>query len=103
MDRHPMYESRSVARKIAEECRAPVVEVQHHWAHTTSLLVITASTSKRCTRARTTWPDCSTCAGEAAVIQRLRQIGFVDQTTRAVLMRKADGFIQASRSALISS
>jgi len=39
MDRHPLYESRSVAKKIADECRVPVVEVQHHWAHAASLLV----------------------------------------------------------------
>ena len=39
MDRHPMYESRNVAKKIADECRVPVVEVQHHWAHAASLLV----------------------------------------------------------------
>lgn len=39
MDRHPMYESRNVAKKIADECHVPVVEVQHHWAHAASLLV----------------------------------------------------------------
>jgi hydrogenase maturation protein HypF len=39
MDRHPMYESRKVAKKIADERRVPVVEVQHHWAHAASLLV----------------------------------------------------------------
>jgi hydrogenase maturation protein HypF len=39
MDRHPMYESRSVAKKIADECHVPVIEVQHHWAHAASLLV----------------------------------------------------------------
>ena len=39
MDRHPRYESRGVAQKIADECRIPVVEVQHHWAHAASLLV----------------------------------------------------------------
>lgn len=39
MDRHPMYESRTVAKKIADEHRVPVVEVQHHWAHAASLLV----------------------------------------------------------------
>ena len=39
MDRHPGYESRAVAKKIADECHVPVVEVQHHWAHAASLLV----------------------------------------------------------------
>lgn len=39
MDRHPMYESKNVAKKIADECHVPVVEVQHHWAHAASLLV----------------------------------------------------------------
>jgi len=39
LDHHPMYESRSVGKKIADECHVPVVEVQHHWAHAASLLV----------------------------------------------------------------
>ncbi len=39
MDKHPGYESRGVAKKIADEYHIPTVEVQHHWAHAASLLV----------------------------------------------------------------
>ncbi|MCK5636754.1 MAG: carbamoyltransferase HypF, partial [Thermoplasmatales archaeon] len=38
-DLHPGYDSRKVAKKFSEEFSAPLFEVQHHWAHATSLLV----------------------------------------------------------------
>ena len=39
MDSHPSYETRHVAKKFSKEYNAPFFEVQHHWAHATSLLV----------------------------------------------------------------
>jgi hydrogenase maturation protein HypF len=39
MDAHPGYESRILAKKIADEYSIPAIEVQHHWAHAASLLV----------------------------------------------------------------
>ncbi len=39
MDLHPGYETRYVAKKFAEEYNASLFEVQHHWAHATSLLI----------------------------------------------------------------
>ena len=38
MDLHPGYANRKVAKRIAEECDAEVIEVQHHWAHCASLM-----------------------------------------------------------------
>ncbi len=38
MDLHPGYTNRKVAKRIAEECDAGVIEVQHHWAHCASLM-----------------------------------------------------------------
>jgi hydrogenase maturation protein HypF len=38
-DLHPGYDSRKAAKKFSEEFSAPLFEVQHHWAHATSLLV----------------------------------------------------------------
>ena len=38
-DLHPGYDSRKVAKKFSEEFSAPLFDVQHHWAHATSLLV----------------------------------------------------------------
>lgn len=38
-DIHPGYDSRKAAKKFSEEFSAPLFEVQHHWAHATSLLV----------------------------------------------------------------
>ncbi|MBN1280938.1 MAG: carbamoyltransferase HypF [Candidatus Thermoplasmatota archaeon] len=38
MDTHPGYETRQVAQRIADEDAAPVIEVDHHWAHAASLL-----------------------------------------------------------------
>ena len=39
MDLHPGYNSREVAKKFSKEFSAPVLEVQHHWAHAASLLL----------------------------------------------------------------
>ena len=39
MDLHPGYNTRKVAEHFAEEFSVPIFEVQHHWAHATSLLV----------------------------------------------------------------
>jgi len=39
MDLHPGYDSRKVAKKFAEEFSVQLFEVQHHWAHASSLLV----------------------------------------------------------------
>ena len=39
MDMHPGYETRNVAKKFADEYKAPLFEVQHHWAHAVSLQV----------------------------------------------------------------
>ena len=38
VDLHPAYANRRVARTLAEETGAEIVEVQHHWAHAASLL-----------------------------------------------------------------
>lgn len=38
MDRHPGYVNRRFAKRLAEECGAEVIEVQHHWAHAASLM-----------------------------------------------------------------
>ena len=38
-DLHPGYDSRTVAKKFADEFSVPLFEVQHHWAHAASLLV----------------------------------------------------------------
>lgn len=39
VDMHPGYSNRSLARTLAEDFRAALIEVQHHWAHTASLMV----------------------------------------------------------------
>ncbi len=39
MDLHPGYSTRRVAEKFAEEHKARLIEVQHHWAHAASLLL----------------------------------------------------------------
>lgn len=39
MDLHPGYSTRRVAEKFAEEHKARLIEVQHHWAHAVSLLL----------------------------------------------------------------
>lgn len=39
MDLHPQYETRTVAKRFAKEYAAPLIEVQHHWAHAASLLI----------------------------------------------------------------
>ena len=39
MDLHPAYDTRGVAEKFAEEFSVPIFEVQHDWAHISSLLV----------------------------------------------------------------
>jgi len=39
MDIHPGYETRSLAKKLAEEFNAPLFSFQHHWAHAASLLL----------------------------------------------------------------
>jgi hydrogenase maturation protein HypF len=38
LDAHPGYETRSVAKIFADRFNAPLIEVQHHWAHAVSLL-----------------------------------------------------------------
>ncbi|MFO8078098.1 MAG: carbamoyltransferase HypF [Thermoplasmatota archaeon] len=38
LDAHPGYETRSVAKSFADRFNAPLIEVQHHWAHAVSLL-----------------------------------------------------------------
>lgn len=38
MDMHPGYETRRVAKKLAEEFSSPLYEIQHHFAHAVSLL-----------------------------------------------------------------
>lgn len=38
VDLHPGYANRRVGMRIAEECDAETVEVQHHWAHCASLM-----------------------------------------------------------------
>lgn len=39
MDLHPAYNNRPLAKSMAEEFGAELIEVQHHWAHAASLLV----------------------------------------------------------------
>lgn len=39
IDMHPGYSNRSLARKLAGEFGAGLIEVQHHWAHAASLMV----------------------------------------------------------------
>lgn len=39
MDLHPQYPTRGFAKRMAEELGAPVFEVQHHFAHSTSLML----------------------------------------------------------------
>ncbi len=39
MDLHPAYDTRGVAEKFADEFSVPIFEVQHDWAHVSSLLV----------------------------------------------------------------
>jgi hydrogenase maturation protein HypF len=39
MDLHPGYANRPIARYMAEEYDAELIEVQHHWAHAASLMV----------------------------------------------------------------
>jgi len=39
MDLHPGYDTRRVAKQFSKEFSVPCFEVQHHWAHATSLLV----------------------------------------------------------------
>lgn len=39
LDLHPGYSNRPLAKRLAEETGAPIMEIQHHWAHAASLLV----------------------------------------------------------------
>ncbi|UCF12011.1 MAG: carbamoyltransferase HypF [Thermoplasmatales archaeon] len=39
MDLHPGYDTRRLAKQFSKEFSVPCFEVQHHWAHATSLLV----------------------------------------------------------------
>lgn len=39
MDLHPGYSNRRLGRELAEEFGAELIEVQHHWAHASSLMV----------------------------------------------------------------
>jgi len=39
MDLHPLYNTRKVAKKFAEEYSTQIMEIQHHWAHAASLLI----------------------------------------------------------------
>ena len=39
VDLHPGYSTRRLGRRLAEEMKAEVVEVQHHWAHAASLML----------------------------------------------------------------
>ena len=39
MDLHPGYSNRAFAKKLADEYDADIKEVQHHWAHSASLMV----------------------------------------------------------------
>jgi hydrogenase maturation protein HypF len=39
IDLHPGYSTRRLGKRLAEEMRAEVVEVQHHWAHAASLML----------------------------------------------------------------
>jgi hydrogenase maturation protein HypF len=39
MDLHPQYPTRAFARTMAEESDAPLFEVQHHFAHATSIML----------------------------------------------------------------
>ncbi len=38
VDLHPGYSNRGLARRLAEEYGAEVMEIQHHWAHAASLM-----------------------------------------------------------------
>lgn len=38
IDLHPGYSNRGIARRMAEEYGAEIIEVQHHWAHAASLI-----------------------------------------------------------------
>lgn len=42
MDLHPGYSNRRMGKIMAEEYEAEIVEVQHHWAHASSLMVDSA-------------------------------------------------------------
>ncbi|HEC88302.1 MAG TPA: hypothetical protein ENI52_03185 [Thermoplasmata archaeon] len=39
MDLQPLYNTRKIAEKFAEENHTRITEIQHHWAHATSLLI----------------------------------------------------------------
>ncbi len=39
MDLHPLYNTRGIAKKFAEEHHVEIKEIQHHWAHAASLLL----------------------------------------------------------------
>jgi hydrogenase maturation protein HypF len=39
IDLHPRYSTRRLGKRLAEECGAKLVEVQHHWAHAAALMV----------------------------------------------------------------
>ena len=39
IDLHPGYSTRRLGKRLAEEMKAEVVEVQHHWAHAASLML----------------------------------------------------------------
>jgi hydrogenase maturation protein HypF len=39
VDLHPGYSTRRLGMRLAEEMKAEVVEVQHHWAHAASLML----------------------------------------------------------------
>jgi len=39
MDMHPRYATKRIAEKIANEYDVKTIEIQHHWAHATSLLL----------------------------------------------------------------
>ncbi len=39
IDLHPGYSNRRFARRMSEEYRADIVEIQHHWAHAASLMI----------------------------------------------------------------
>jgi len=39
VDLHPAYSTRRLGKRLAEEMKAEVLEVQHHWAHAASLML----------------------------------------------------------------
>ncbi len=39
IDLHPAYSNRRFARRLSEETGAEIVEIQHHWAHASALMV----------------------------------------------------------------